>query len=60
MFALKCLAAFKYKKRHRRNLWLVFDKFTAHKISTTHDRKVEEESQIRLITNAATYGLLPT
>ena len=60
MFALKCSAAFKNKKSHRRNLWFVFDKFTAHKISTTHDRVVEEDSQIRLITKAVTYGLLPT
>lgn len=60
MPALKCSADFKNKKSHRRNVWFVSDKFTAHKISTTHNRVVEEKSQVRLIMNAITYGLLPT
>ena len=60
MFALMHSAVFRNKKSHRSNLWFVFDKFTAHKFSTTHDRVVEEDSQIRLITKAVTFGLLPT
>ena len=55
MLALKHSAVFRNKKSHRSNLWFVFDKFTAHKFSTTHDRVVEEDSQIRLITKAVTF-----
>ena len=60
MFALKHSAVFRNKKSHRSNLWFVFDKFTAHKFSTIHNRVVEEDSQIRLITKAVTFGLLAT
>ena len=60
MLALKHSAVFRNKESHRSNLWFVFDKFTAHKFSTTHDRVVEEDSQIRLITKAVTFGLLLT
>lgn len=58
MFALKCSAAFK-NKRATENIRLLFNKFTAHKISITHNSVGEKEFQIELITNAATYGLLP-
>lgn len=58
-FALKCSVAFKNKKSHRRNLWFLFNKFAAHKISTIPYSVVEEDPQTRLITNAVTYGLVP-
>lgn len=58
MFALKCSAAFK-NKRATENIRLLFNKFTAHKISITHNSVAEKEFQIELITNTATYGLLP-
>jgi len=56
MFALKCSAAFT-NKRATDKIWLLFDQFTAHRISTTHNNVAEEEFQIQLITNAVAYGL---
>lgn len=58
MFVLKCSAAFT-NKRTTEATWLLFDQFPAHKISTAHNM-TEEEFQIGLITNAVTYGLVPT
>ena len=60
LFSLKYSAAFKNKKSLRRNLWFLFNTFTAHKILLTWDSVVEKESPISLIAKAVTYGLWPT
>lgn len=54
MCALQPSAAFKNTKSHKRNLGFLLNNFTAHKISTTQNSMVEEESPIRVITNVVT------